>query len=96
VIPGAEPAEAFAARVRAAISRIAAAHQDQTVVVVSHGGTIGQILADAAGSRPFAFTGADNASVSQLVVHGDRWIIRRYNDIAHLGVQLTTAPQPLT
>ncbi len=44
VIPGAEPADAFAARVRRAITRIAAAHTDQTVVVVSHGGTIGQIL----------------------------------------------------
>jgi probable phosphoglycerate mutase len=96
VIPGAEPAEAFAARVRAAITRIAAAHRDKTVVVVSHGGTIGQILADAARARPFAFTGADNASVSHLVVHDDRWILRRYNDTAHLGLAFTTAPEPLT
>jgi probable phosphoglycerate mutase len=96
VIPGAEPAEAFAERIRAAIRRIAEAHRDRTVAVFSHGGTIGQILADATGSRPFAFSGADNASISHLVVHDDRWILRRYNDTAHLGLVLTTAPEPLT
>ncbi|MBV9663808.1 MAG: histidine phosphatase family protein, partial [Actinobacteria bacterium] len=96
VIPGAEPAEAFAARVRGAITRIAERHRDQTVVVVSHGGVIGQILCDAAQSRAFAFTGADNASISQLVVHDARWIVRRFNDTAHLTSRLSTAPEPLT
>jgi 2,3-bisphosphoglycerate-dependent phosphoglycerate mutase len=96
VIPGAEPGEAFAARVRGAIERIAAAHPDETVAVVSHGGVIGQILADACGSRGFAFTGSDNAAVSHLVVTDDRWVIRRYNDTAHLGMAFTTAPEPLT
>lgn len=84
VIPGAEPAEALAARVRDAITRIAAAHPDETVVVVSHGGTIGQILAMATGSRPFAFTAADNGSISRLVVAGERWVVRAYNDVGHL------------
>jgi probable phosphoglycerate mutase len=96
VIPGAEPGEAFAARVRGAIGRIAAAHPDDTVAVVSHGGVIGQVLADASGSRGFAFTGSDNAAVSHLVVTDDRWVIRRYNDTAHLGLAFTTAPEPLT
>jgi len=96
VIPGAEPAQAFAARVRGAITRIAERHRDQTVVVVSHGGVIGQILCDAAQSRAFAFTGADNASISQLVVHDARWIVRRFNDTAHLTSRLSTAPEPLT
>jgi probable phosphoglycerate mutase len=96
VIPGAEPADAFAARVRGAINRIASSHRDKTVVVVSHGGTIGQILADATNARPFAFTGADNASVSHLVVHDGQWFLRRYNDTAHLGLAFTTAPEPLT
>jgi probable phosphoglycerate mutase len=94
VIPGAEPGDAFAARVRAAIVRIATAHPDQTVVVVSHGGAIGQILAEAAGTRGFAFAGSDNAAISHLVVSGDQWIIRRYNDTAHLGLAFTTMPEP--
>jgi 2,3-bisphosphoglycerate-dependent phosphoglycerate mutase len=38
----------------------------------------------ASGSRPFAFTGADNASISRLVVASDRWIVRGFNDTAHL------------
>jgi probable phosphoglycerate mutase len=96
VIPGAEPGEAFAARVRGAIGRIAAAHPDETVAVVSHGGVIGQALAEASGARTFAFTGSDNAAVSHLVVTDDRWVIRRYNDTAHLGLAFTTAPEPLT
>ena len=96
VIPGAEPADAFASRVRDAVDRIAAAHRDQRVAVFTHGGTIGQILATAAAARPFAFTGADNASVSHVVVGGTPWIIRRYNDTAHLDDHLTVAPEPLT
>ena len=84
VIPGAEPAEAFAARVGGALRRIVAGHPDQRVAVVSHGGVIGQALALAAGSRPFAFLGADNASISRLVITPQRWVLRGYNDTAHL------------
>ena len=86
MIPDAEPAEAFAARVRGAITRIAEAHADEAVVVVSHGGTIGQILALATGARAFAFNGSDNGAISHLVVTAERWIMRRYNDTAHLGL----------
>ena len=35
-------------------------------------------------SRPFAFIGADNASISRLVITPERWIVRSYNDTAHL------------
>jgi 2,3-bisphosphoglycerate-dependent phosphoglycerate mutase len=84
VIPGAEPAERFAARIERGIGRIAAAHPDQRVVVVAHGGSIGEALAQATGSRPWAFVGADNGSISRLVVLGDRWTLRGFNDIGHL------------
>jgi probable phosphoglycerate mutase len=83
VIPGAEPMDRFAARVRAGIEAVAAAHPEQTVVVVSHGGTIGQALAEATGSRALAF-GPDNGSISELVVSGREWALRRFNDTAHL------------
>jgi len=96
VIPGAEPAEQFRERVRRGITDIAARHADQCVVVVSHGGTMGEILSIATGGRAFAFNGSDNASISHLVVWGDRWMLRRYNDTAHLGLGLSTAPEPLT
>ncbi len=96
VIPGAEPAEAFTGRVRGAIARIAADNPDRTVAAFTHGGVIGQILALAAGSRPFTFVGADNGSISQIVVMGDRWGVRRYNDTAHLHPGFSTLPEPLT
>jgi probable phosphoglycerate mutase len=83
-IPGAEPAEAFAARVRASVQRIAAAHRDQLVVCVTHGGVIGQLLAEATGARPFAFVGNDNGAISVLVVTDDRWVLRCFNDTSHL------------
>jgi probable phosphoglycerate mutase len=83
VIPGAERMERFAARVRDGIEAVAAAHPDQTVVVVSHGRTIGQALAEASGSRPLAFA-PDNGSISEIVVSGDEWALRRFNDVGHL------------
>lgn len=95
-IPGAEPSDDFAARVGAAITRIAERHPDQCVVAVTHGGVIGQVLASATGARPFAFVGADNASISHLVVTGGRWIVRRYNDSAHLHPGFSSAAEPLT
>ncbi len=96
VIPGAESADAFAARVRAGIDRIVAAHPDQRVVVVVHGGTIGEILRLATGCEPFAMTGADNASISHLVVTPQRWIVRRFNDANHLDDRFGVVPAPLT
>jgi probable phosphoglycerate mutase len=95
VIPGAESGDALAGRVRAGVGRIAEVHRDETVVVVSHGGVIGQVLAVATGAGRFAFTGSDNAGISHLVVTGDSWIVRRYNDTAHLGLAFTTAADPL-
>jgi len=89
VIPGAESDEAFGARLRAAITRIAAAHPDSRVAVFTHGGVIGEILAQASRAvERFAFLGADNGSISHIVVHDGRWMVRRYNDTAHLAKPL--------
>lgn len=96
LVPGAEAADAFANRLRGAVERIAAAHRDQRVAVFGHGGTIGEILAQATGSQPFAFIGADNASVSHIVVTDERWVLRRFNDTSHLQRAMTASPEPLT
>ena len=96
VIPGAESNEDLRGRLVPAIDRIAADHPDQRVMVVVHGGVIGVLLAYASESRPFAFVGADNASISHLVVVGGRWNVRRYNDTGHLDGELSAAAQPLT
>jgi probable phosphoglycerate mutase len=95
VIPGAEPAADFAARVKDAITRVADRHRDQCVAVFTHGGVIAQVLAEATASRPFAFLGADNGSISHLVVDAERWVVRRFNDTAHLDPRFSVAPEPL-
>jgi len=95
VIPGAEPSEAFAARIHGAIVRIAQRHPDQCVAVFTHGGVISQVLAQATASRPFAFLGADNGSISHVVVTPERWIVRRFNDTAHLSAGFSITPEPL-
>ena len=92
VIPGAESTEAFAERIRETLERLAARHVDRRIAVFTHGGTIGQVVAMATGSRPFAFIDADNASITQLVIWGSRWIIRRFNDTAHLDPRFTSPP----
>ena len=84
VIPGAESRAVFGGRLRAAVERITATHAGGRVVVFSHGAAIGELLAQATGSAPFAFVGPDNASISRIVVSAETWIIRGYNDTAHL------------
>ncbi|GIU88218.1 MAG: phosphoglycerate mutase [Acidimicrobiia bacterium] len=84
VIPNAEPLEAFDGRVWSAFRRVVERHPDGRVVVVAHGGVIGQLLHRVTGARRFAFAGADNASISEVVATPDRVVLRRYNDVAHL------------
>jgi len=96
VIPGAEPGAEFSSRIRAGIERIAAAHPDQRVAVFSHGGSIGEVLHQATGSQPWAMNGSDNGAISHIVVLADRWILRRFNDTAHLQPGLTTRSEALT
>jgi probable phosphoglycerate mutase len=95
VIPGAESTEVFGDRIREAVERLAAKHVDRRIAVFTHGGVIGQIVSMATGSRPFAFIDADNASITQLVVWGDRWVIRTFNDTAHLNARFSMQAEPL-
>jgi probable phosphoglycerate mutase len=86
VIPGAEPAADFTARVRAGIDRvIEATGPGATAAVFVHGGVISELISIATGSRPLAFLFSDNTSVNDLVkLRGDRWMLRSFNDTAHL------------
>ncbi len=94
VVPGAESEDALRSRVRAGVERIALAHPDQLVVVVVHGGVIGAMLNLATGSTGFSFTGADNGSISHLVIGPDRWIVRCYNDTTHLSERFSSVDEP--
>ncbi len=91
--PGAESHEAFGARITGAIRQLAEKHPGQVVAVFTHGGVIGRLLAEASGSRSFAFTTPDNASISHLVVDGEKWTVRRFNDIGHLSDRFVNVPE---
>ncbi|HWA67866.1 MAG TPA: histidine phosphatase family protein [Mycobacteriales bacterium] len=94
-IPGAESNSEFAARLRAGFGRIHAAHPNQRVAAFVHGGVIGMTMSIATGCRPFGMIGADNGSISEIVVLGEEWTVRRFNDTTHLEEALSTAPQPM-
>lgn len=96
VIPGGEPHHEIEARVQPALRRINAAHPDSLVVAVVHGGIIGHILARATGAAPFAFHGADNGSISHVILHEGLVRLRRFNDTSHLGDSVSAAPGQYT
>lgn len=83
--PGGEDDGAFAERVRTGLLAVQAAHAGQRVAVICHGGVIGQAIALATGCGPMAFSQSDNGSITQLIMHSDLWVVRRYNDTTHLG-----------
>ena len=84
VIPGAESWQTLNQRVMSALHRIHQKHQNEMVVAVVHGGIIAHVVAHAVGARPFAFNGADNGSITHLVMMEQRILVRRFNDAAHL------------
>ncbi len=83
--PGGEDDVAFAERVRTGLLAVQAGHPGQRVAVICHGGVIGQAIALATGCGPMAFAQSDNGSITQLIMHSDVWVVRRYNDTTHLG-----------
>jgi len=84
VIPGAEDWASVNQRVTRGLGRIQQRHPDELVVAVVHGGIVAHILSHASGATPFAFQGADNGSITHIVMVEDQIIVRRFNDAAHL------------
>ena len=93
VIEGAESMEELAARTRAGIERIVASvPAGATVAAVVHGGVIGELCRQATGSRAFAFTHADNCSITRLIVFPNgRWWLRSFNERGHLATAAAAA-----
>lgn len=50
-----------------------------------HGGVIAHLLHLATGSQRFAFTGAENGSISQLLLTAEGIKVRSFNDVSHLA-----------
>jgi len=96
LIPGGESNEALNQRLTRSLTRIAERHPDELVAAFVHGGVIGHILAHATGARPFAFSGADNGSISHIVLLEGRILLRRFNDSTHLSEALSGAQSQMT
>ncbi len=84
-IPGAETNVELTQRTVGAVSRIAASHPDQLVAVFCHGGVVGAVLGHVAAVSPFTFNGSRHTAISHLVVNPSGWVIRSFNDGAHVG-----------
>lgn len=96
VIPGAESWEAINERVTRGLTNIKNNHPDELVVAVVHGGIIAHIVAHASGARPFAFNGADNGSITHIVMVENDILVRRFNDASHLADTLHDGSGQLT
>lgn len=83
-LPGAESFANLQTRVMRGLNRIAIAHPGERVAVVVHGGVIGAALAHVTGARNFGFNGADNGSISRVVIGPEGMILRGFNDVSHL------------
>lgn len=88
-IPGAETNEQLRTRSVAVIDRLAEKHADQLIVVVCHGGVIATLVGHAMGQPAWMYGGVRNASMSHVVVTEDRWMLRSFNDAAHVGTLVT-------
>lgn len=96
MIPGGESPHSLTDRLGRAIGRIADNHPDELVAAFVHGGVIAHILHMATGSRPFAFTGAENGSINHIVVHEGLIRVRRFNDTTHLDEMIGAGSGQMT
>lgn len=84
-VPGAESNAELTERCSAAVRRIHDAHREEHVVAFVHGGVIAALLSVATGGVLAATAGADNGSIHRLCIAPERWILRGFNDCAHLA-----------
>ena len=81
-------------RALVALNRIHEAHRrDETILVVSHGGTIRAVLCHVIGLdlAHFGRMWLDNGSFTELRLGSNGWRLLRLNDAAHLeGTDLAT------
>ncbi|MER6936344.1 histidine phosphatase family protein [Nocardioides sp. NPDC000441] len=82
--PASETSAQFRGRVNAAIDRIVAAHENQSIAVACHGGAINALLASRLGITEDMFFRAAHTSVTTVYISGDRMVIHGLNDYTHL------------
>jgi probable phosphoglycerate mutase len=86
LIPGAEPGDVFAARVRRGVEQVADAAGDGGVAVAfTHSAVIAEFCRQITNSDPFAFLHNSNGSVTRLIRMPDgNWLLASFNETEHL------------
>jgi probable phosphoglycerate mutase len=86
LIPGAEPADAFAERVRRGVKEVAdAAAAGSVAIAFTHSAVIAEFCRQVTGSQPFAFLYNSNGSLTRLFrMPEGRWVLVSYNETEHL------------
>ena len=85
-----ESLRSFSARIVATLSRLAAQHPGQRLLIVCHGGVLDVVYRRAHGldlSAPRDFL-LPNAALNWLEIHGDDWRVLSWADQRHLGDSL--------
>lgn len=87
--PNGESPWSFAHRVVATFRRIVAAHAGQTLVVVTHGGVLSNLLAIWVGKAPGDWRRWEphNCAITLLQGDGDEWSAGPINDTSHLPAE---------
>jgi broad specificity phosphatase PhoE len=89
-LPGGEASAHFRKRIVGAIDQIVADNPGKKVAVACHGGVIQSYVAHILGLRTDFPVYSFNASITSIRAHGDRRVIWRLNDLAHLdGMRMT-------
>ena len=92
-VPGAETFPALTKRIRGAVTDLAARHDGQTIVCVSHGMAIRSLTADILGvpsTEIHRVVHGDNTAVTLLEAEGDALRVVYASDAGHLPPELST------
>ncbi|MEM7134476.1 MAG: histidine phosphatase family protein [Chloroflexota bacterium] len=92
--PNGESPSSFRARALKVIERLVARHTEETVLVVSHGGIIGNALGQRldGSANDWAKWEPHNCSISLLEYDGEQWNGILVNDVGHLTPELIAEP----
>lgn len=86
LIPGSEPGDVFAERVRRGVEQVAdSASEGSVAVAFTHSAVIAEFCRQITGSEPFAFLHNSNGSLTRLFRMPDRrWVLVSFNVTDHL------------
>ncbi len=94
--PNAESPNSFTKRAMAAIERLVEAHRGEIILIVTHGGIIGNVLATWVGNglHEWGRWEPHNCSISLIEKDENGWHVLFFNAVEHLPVELRVDEVP--